>query len=180
MAMNTLKLQKAVGKNISQFNNANREMTIHVHEKWWKWKWWSMVMIMMIMTIIIKKRTLKTQSIKQVSSGVFDWSHSGIIHRNCDKTYCSFSPLSMLLIFTRFLDFSREWRLGNQVIFRVYPMHSYFGKQNTFSHTKLPRSQSYLMEGAVKVHLLHWKLFHNLLIIVLWLKKPLFHLYFID
>ena len=33
MAMNTLKLQKAVGKNISQFNNVNREMTIHVHEK---------------------------------------------------------------------------------------------------------------------------------------------------
>ena len=33
MAMNTLKLQKAVGKNTSQFNNANREMTIRVREK---------------------------------------------------------------------------------------------------------------------------------------------------
>lgn len=170
MAMNTLKLQKAVGKNISQFNSANRKMTIHVHEKWWKWKWWSVVMIMMIkiITIIIKKQTLKTQSVKQVSQGVLDWSHSWIIHRNCDKTHFSFSPLSMLLIFPRFLDFSREWRLGKQVIFRVYPMHSYSAKQNTFSLTKLPRFQSYLMEGAVKVYLLHWKLFLILLIIVLW------------
>ena len=33
MAMNTLKLQKAVGKNTSQFNNANREMTLYVYVK---------------------------------------------------------------------------------------------------------------------------------------------------